>query len=347
MTYTIKVTGGNDILIPPGANDTSTSLTLIGKNQPNYGAYIAQDLVLLMQNFAGTNQPANAKIGQLWFDNNTGQNLLKVNYNGQSNGFKAITAVTNGTTSPNSNLQAGDLFFNTSTQQLSVYSGTAWVIVGPATAAGTTLNGPIANVIVDSQSTGHNVISMYVQGAQVGVFSKDSSFVVNTGDPAKTNFSSINTGLNLNTGLGAALTGNVYGYSQKAIYADLAEAYWPDPEEDIPDNAIIVFGGPKEITVSTKNHDPKVAGIASVEPAFLMNAGTGGAPGLAVALTGRVPCQVIGPIEPGDCVVSSDIRGVGIKLDPKKYIPGCIVGKALYGITDNSQQLIEVVVGIR
>jgi hypothetical protein len=343
MTYTIKVTGGNDILIPPGANDTSTSLTLIGKNQPNYGAYIAQDLVLLMQNFAGTNQPANAKIGQLWFDNNTGQNLLKVNYNGQSNGFKAITAVTNGTTSPNSNLQAGDLFFNTSTQQLSVYSGTAWVIVGPATAAGTTLNGPIANVIVDSQSTGHNVISMYVQGAQVGVFSKDSNFVVNTGDPAKTNFSSIATGLNLNAGLGAVFAGTAV----KAQYADLAESYWPDPEEDIPDNAIIIFGGAKEVTTSTKSHDPRVAGIVSENPAFLMNDGTGGAPGLPVALTGRVPCQVIGPIEPGDCVVSSDVRGVGMKLDPKKYVPGCIVGKALYGIPDNSQQLIEVVVGIR
>jgi hypothetical protein len=343
MTYTIKVTGGNDILIPPGANDTSTSLTLIGKNQPNYGAYIAQDLVLLMQNFAGTNQPANAKIGQLWFDNNTGQNLLKVNYNGQSTGFKAITACTNGTTNPTTNLQAGDLFFNTSTQQLSVYSGTAWVIVGPATAAGTTLNGPVANVIVDSQSTGHNVISMYVQGAQVGVWSKDSSFVVNTGDPAKTNFSSINTGLNLNTGLGAVFSGTAI----KAQYADLAESYWQDPEEDIPDNAIIVFGGAKEVTVSTKSHDPRVAGIVSENPAFLMNDGTGGAPGLAVALTGRVPCQVIGPIQPGDCVVSSDVRGVGIKLDHTKYVPGCIVGKALYGIPDNSQQLIEVVVGIR
>ena len=49
----------------------------------------------------------------------------------------------------------------------------------------------------------------------------------------------------------------------------------------------------------------------------------------------------------GDCIVSSDIAGVGEKLDMFKYTPGCIVGKTLDSIDDDSIKLVEVVIGIR
>jgi hypothetical protein len=67
--------------------------------------------------------------------------------------------------------------------------------------------------------------------------------------------------------------------------------------------------------------------------------------GVAVALTGRVPCRVLGPVEQGDRVVSSHIPGVSQRLDLEQYQPGCIIGKALQTIDSTDISIIEVVVG--
>jgi hypothetical protein len=67
--------------------------------------------------------------------------------------------------------------------------------------------------------------------------------------------------------------------------------------------------------------------------------------GVAVALQGRVPCRVLGPVVKGDRVVTSDVRGVAERLDMSKYQPGCIIGKTLGSVPDGEIATIEVVVG--
>jgi hypothetical protein len=67
--------------------------------------------------------------------------------------------------------------------------------------------------------------------------------------------------------------------------------------------------------------------------------------GSAVALQGRVPTRVKGPVAKGDRVVASDVPGVAVRLDPTLYEPGCIIGKSLENIADDSIQTIEIVVG--
>jgi hypothetical protein len=67
--------------------------------------------------------------------------------------------------------------------------------------------------------------------------------------------------------------------------------------------------------------------------------------GIPVALQGRVPCQVLGPVAKGDRVVASHIAGVAQRLDLTQYQPGCIIGKALENIIDDQIHTIEVVVG--
>jgi len=64
-----------------------------------------------------------------------------------------------------------------------------------------------------------------------------------------------------------------------------------------------------------------------------------------VALVGRVPVSVIGNINPGDQVVTSDQAGVAEALDLGRYQPGVIIGKALQKHTGDSVGVIEVVVG--
>ncbi len=131
-----------------------------------------------------------------------------------------------------------------------------------------------------------------------------------------------------------------YGKSVQAQYADLAENYQSDKPYGY--GTVVVFGGEKEITVTSISHDTRVAGIVSDQPAYLMNAVRGNTP---VALTGRVPCQVKGPVDKGTVLVSSSIPGVAIALNPKLYNPGCVLGKSLESIDSDEIKVIEVAVG--
>ena len=132
----------------------------------------------------------------------------------------------------------------------------------------------------------------------------------------------------------------VWGVSVNAQYADLAEIYSSD--QQYLAGTVVVFGGEAEVTQSNSPNDPRIAGVVSTEPAYLMN---GSATGIPVALQGRVPCRVLGPVSKGDRVVSSHIAGVAQRLDPEHYEPGCIIGKALQAIDSTDISIIEVVVG--
>ncbi len=131
-----------------------------------------------------------------------------------------------------------------------------------------------------------------------------------------------------------------YSKAVQAQYADLAENYTSD--SDYAPGTVLVFGGEAEVTQSTASHDPRIAGVVSTNPAYLMN---GAEPGVPVALQGRVPCRILGPVSKGDRVVASHIAGVAQALDPQQYQPGCIIGKALQAVDSTDISTIEVVVG--
>ena len=118
---------------------------------------------------------------------------------------------------------------------------------------------------------------------------------------------------------------------------------------EIPQNSIVVFGGDRDIELSTTSHDPRVAGVSidqTNDPELVLT-NFGYFACETYAIIGRVDVQVKGPISKGDCVVTSDIAGVGQKLDPKKFVHGCILGKAMLDISDNSVQIIQVAVGVK
>ena len=143
-------------------------------------------------------------------------------------------------------------------------------------------------------------------------------------------------------GTGAAF-GTVFAKATSAQYADLAENYQADASY-VP-GTVIIFGGVNEVTISNISHDTAVAGVVSTNPAYLMNSKINAEYISAVALQGRVPCLVRGPINKGDLVVTSDIPGIAQRMDKKLYEPGCIIGKSLDAITANEIKTIEVVIG--
>ena len=156
----------------------------------------------------------------------------------------------------------------------------------------------------------------------------------------------VNGGSNGVGNIGSSTTNfnTVFAKATTAQYADLAEMYVAD--QTYAPGTLVVFGGNNEITISTASHDPSVAGIISTDPAYLMNSAQPGDNVLAVALTGRVPCRVVGSIRKGDRLVSNGLHaGVASALDMSQYQPGCIIGKALENYQSTEVGTIEVAVG--
>ena len=88
MAYTINLTNGTIFaVIADGTINTSSSMTLIGKNYAGYGDFLDENFIHLLENGANTTAPGAPLTGQLWFDTNSGVNQLKV-YNGTV--FKTI-----------------------------------------------------------------------------------------------------------------------------------------------------------------------------------------------------------------------------------------------------------------
>lgn len=131
-----------------------------------------------------------------------------------------------------------------------------------------------------------------------------------------------------------------FAKSTSAQYADLAERYATDDMYE--SGTVVVIGGPKEVTACSSDSDHKVIGIISTEPAYKMNQRS---EGQDVALTGRVPCKVVGQIERGDLLVTSTTVGHAKAWDPAHYVPGSVVGKALESKSDDGEGVIEVAVG--
>jgi len=131
----------------------------------------------------------------------------------------------------------------------------------------------------------------------------------------------------------------VYAKATSAQYADLAEVYESDAEYDV--GTVVVFGGEKEITISTTGNDTAVAGVISENPAYLMNSEANGIP---VALTGKVKCRVCGHINKGD-MLSTHPTHNGVAKKTHNPQVGEVIGKALEDYDSNEIGTINIVVG--
>ena len=68
----------------------------------------------------------------------------------------------------------------------------------------------------------------------------------------------------------------------------------------------MVFGGTKEVTVTTQYGDTRVAGVISLYPGYVMNSQSDGQ---NVALRGKVPVKVTGAVKKGDLLVTAELTG--------------------------------------
>lgn len=172
MAYTITLTDGTVFAtIADGTINTSSSMTLIGKNYAGYGDYLDENFLHLLENGSNTTAPSAPLTGQLWWDKTN--NLLKV-YNGSV--FKTISAATSSSSAPTSNV-TGDLWYDTVNQQLKVWSGAAFIVVGPAYSSSQGTSGAIPETITDSVGATKYITSLYVNNNRVGIVYDGAQFV--------------------------------------------------------------------------------------------------------------------------------------------------------------------------
>ena len=179
MAYTINLTDGTVFAtINDGTVNTSSSVTLVGKNYAGYGEFLDENFIQILENFSSNSsggnptasQLASPLTGQLWWDKTNF--LLKV-YNGTV--WKTISAATASASAPTSNV-TGDLWYDTVNQQVKVYTGSGFIVVGPAFTSSQGTTGAIPETILDSGATTHFVTSLYVNNVRVAIVSQDAAF---------------------------------------------------------------------------------------------------------------------------------------------------------------------------
>ena len=194
-----------------------------------------------------------------------------------------------------------------------------------------------ANVAAFLAAYGSNTISATGNIAS-GNLITTGTLTVNSTESATAIVNGGNNGVG-NIGSPSGYFNTVFAKATTAQYADLAECYLADA--DYAPGTVLVFGGSAEVTQSFWDADSAVAGVVSTNPAYQMNSGLTGDHVVAVALVGRVPCQVKGPVKQGALMVATTDGHARAESTPSA---GTIIGKAVQSF-DGDTGTIEIVVG--
>jgi len=283
MAYTVNKTDGTILAtVADGTIDTTTDLTLIGKNYAGYGEFFNENLVKLLENFANTSAPASPVAGQMWWDKTN--NLLKV-YNGTT--FKTVSSSTASASTPSSSV-TGDLWWDTTNGQLKVYNGSSFTTIGPSFTSGTGTSGAIVETVTDSGATDHVVVKLYTNNTLVATVSKDTAF---TPQAALSGFATIKPGIQLST----AITGNKFqgtATDSDALGGVAAASYLRSDASDSTSGVLsvlndtgMVVGVDSDLTIGVSGSDVSISNTTS-DGDILIKVNDGGVVSTAMTIDG-------------------------------------------------------------
>ena len=159
-------------------NQDATSLTFVGKNYPEFAIPIGKNFLHLLENFASDTAPSNPIAGQLWYNTdsasaNPAPQLLI--YDGQL--WTEAGSTKKGSAQPAAeNSVAGDLWADTANQQLYLFNGSSWVLVGPQYNLGSD-SGIRSEDLINRDTDGvKTVLTCFINGVRVAIISKDDFY---------------------------------------------------------------------------------------------------------------------------------------------------------------------------
>lgn len=195
MPYQINFTDRENedpIIVFDNISNDETSLVFPGRNVTGYGQIIAENFLHLLENFASAAEPINPVEGQLWWSK-TDEVLYILD---GSRNWKAANGIQKSPTEPNvDSSKIGELWIDTTNQQVRIYTGASWLLVGPNESSVDGLrNGPSVETIADSNNILRTIITLYIKDIPVVIVSKD------TFSPKITiaGFLTIKAGININ-----------------------------------------------------------------------------------------------------------------------------------------------------
>jgi hypothetical protein len=245
-------------------------------------------------------------------------------------GAMTLSGVLTSTANININ-RSGVAGINTTTTIAEIFNNTATIVrIG---------GGGRTEFDSNTQSTSTTTGAVVIQGG--ASITTGNLYIGGSGGRAITHTGDIIPSANLQFNLGSATAwyGTFYGVSTQAKYADLAEKYVADKNYEV--GTVVVFGGEEEITVTNEFADPRVAGVISENPAYLMNAMIDGLP---LALRGRVPVRVVGPVDKGDLLVTSTTFGYARSVGRDDSYNAAVFAKSLVRDSNNGTKIIEAVI---
>tara|TARA_R110000850_G_scaffold801_6_gene4648 strand:+ start:7591 stop:9606 length:2016 start_codon:yes stop_codon:yes gene_type:complete len=213
MAYTIAYTdqaNKGTITVEDNTINTETGLGLPGRNATAYGTTIASNFLHILENFASATQPSTPVEGQLWYDTAPGTEQLKV-YDGTN--WVASGGLKKASTAPQAGQSLiGDLWVDTDNQQLYLFSGSGWVLVGPNFSDGL-VTGALPITVIGTDDLTYNVLQIEVDAKPVALITT-KSFTPKVVIPG---FSTLSPGINLSANnIEGAGVPKFYGTAEKA-----------------------------------------------------------------------------------------------------------------------------------
>jgi microcystin-dependent protein len=173
MTYSVNYSDNNKppLTVFDNTNNNERSLVFPGRKVTGYGQAIAENFLALLENFASPVAPLNPTEGQLWYNNDTG--VLQI---WDDSNWKAANGIQKGPSAPGTaDSKIGELWVDTANQQLRIFTGSKWVLVGPNE---TSINGLKYGVsvdnIIDSSNIVRYVLTCYIADVPIAIVSKDT-----------------------------------------------------------------------------------------------------------------------------------------------------------------------------
>jgi len=171
MAYIINKTNGEILTtLIDGQVDTTTDLTLIGKNYTGFGEQLNENFVRLLENFSGSSEPPRPIMGQLWYDTVDGR--MKV-YG--TTGWKAAGGPIVQSVEPLS-FTTGDIWIDDNENQMYFFDGSDLILAGPIWKRSQRKTGFVAVTLFDQNNNAKPVLYLYVADSLIGIFSS-SQFV--------------------------------------------------------------------------------------------------------------------------------------------------------------------------
>lgn len=193
MPYIVNFTDNENktpITVFDNTSSTDTSLTFPGRNVTGYGQIIAENFLSLLENFANSTAPVNPIEGQLWYDSENGVLQLWDNTN-----WTAASNIQKGPTEPSvETSKVGELWVDTTNQQLRIFTGARWILVGPSESSIDGLRyGPAVEQVADTDNVTRSILILYIADIPVAIVSKDTF----TPKVTITGFDTVSAGLNI------------------------------------------------------------------------------------------------------------------------------------------------------